>query len=37
LIREAGFKWVSVVKEVVYDVVKGPEYGFSSVTVWAVK
>ena len=37
LIREAGFKQVSVVKEVVYDAVKGPDYGFSSVTVWATK
>jgi SAM-dependent methyltransferase len=37
LIREAGFKQISVVKEVVYDVVRGPDYGFSSVTVWAVK
>jgi len=37
LIREAGFQKVSVVKEVVYDYLKGPDYGFASVTVWATK
>jgi SAM-dependent methyltransferase len=37
LIREAGFNRVSVVKETVYDYLRGPEYGFASVTVWAGK
>jgi SAM-dependent methyltransferase len=37
LIRGTGFKQVSVVKEVVYDAAKGPDYGFASVTVWAEK
>ncbi len=37
LIRETGFKHVSVVKEVTYDSIQGPDYGFASVTVWAVK
>ena len=37
LIRETGFKDVTVRKEVVYDAARGPDYGFASVTVWAVK
>jgi arsenite methyltransferase len=37
LIRETGFRQVSVVKEVVYDAARGPDYGFASVTVWAEK
>lgn len=37
LIREAGFREVSVKKEVVYDAARGPDYGFASITVWAEK
>jgi arsenite methyltransferase len=37
VIRAAGFGAVSVVKEVVYDYLRGPDYGFASVTVRAVK
>lgn len=37
LIRETGFGQVSVVKEVPYEAIKGPDYGFASITVWAVK
>jgi arsenite methyltransferase len=37
LIRNAGFREVTVVKEVAYDYQRGPGYGFSSVTVRAVK
>ncbi|MBI4164354.1 MAG: arsenite methyltransferase [Acidobacteria bacterium] len=37
LIRETGFKQVTVRKEVVYDAARGPDYGFASVTVWATK
>jgi SAM-dependent methyltransferase len=37
LIRETGFKEVTVRKEVVYDAARGPDYGFASITVWAVK
>jgi len=37
LIRESGFKQVSVRKEVIYDAARGPDFGFASVTVWAVK
>ena len=36
-IRQAGFSDVSVIKEVVYDHDRGPDYGFSSVTVRATK
>jgi len=37
LIREAGFRHVSVVKEVVYDYLRGRDFGFASVLVRAVK
>jgi len=37
LIREAGFQQVSVVREVAYEVVQGPDFGFASITVWATK
>lgn len=37
VIRNAGFRDVTVVKEVAYDFQRGPSYGFSSVTVRAVK
>ena len=37
VIRGAGFTEVSVIKEVVYDYLRGPDYGFASVTVRAVK
>jgi SAM-dependent methyltransferase len=37
LVRETGFDQVTVRKEVVYDAVRGPDYGFASITVWAVK
>ncbi len=37
LIRETGFNQVTVRKEVVYDTARGTDYGFASVTVWAVK
>lgn len=37
VIREAGFKEVSVLKEVAYDYLKGMDYGFASITVRAVK
>jgi SAM-dependent methyltransferase len=37
LIREAGFRQVSVVKEVVYDYLRGQDFGFASVLVRAVK
>jgi SAM-dependent methyltransferase len=37
LIREAGFKQVTVKKEAVYDAARGPDYGFASITVWAEK
>jgi arsenite methyltransferase len=36
-IRGAGFSEVKVIKEVVYDRDRGPDYGFSSVTVRATK
>ena len=36
-IRGAGFSDVRVIKEVVYDRDRGPDYGFSSVTVRATK
>ncbi len=37
LIREAGFRKVEVRKEVIYDAARGPDFGFSSITVWAEK
>jgi SAM-dependent methyltransferase len=37
IMRKAGFSQVSVLKEVVYDYLCGPDYGFASVTVRAVK
>jgi SAM-dependent methyltransferase len=37
VIRNAGFREVMVMKEVVYDYLRGPDYGFASVTVRAVK
>ncbi len=37
LIRGTGFAQVSVLKEVVYDYLRGPDYGFASITVRAVK
>jgi len=36
-IRKAGFTAVTVMKEVIYDYLRGPDYGFASVTVRAVK
>jgi arsenite methyltransferase len=37
VIRQAGFSSVSVLKEVIYDYLRGPDYGFASITVRAVK
>jgi SAM-dependent methyltransferase len=37
VIRKAGFREVVVIKEVVYDFQRGPNFGFASVTVRAVK
>jgi arsenite methyltransferase len=37
VIRSTGFREVSVLREVVYDYLRGPDYGFASVTVRAVK
>jgi arsenite methyltransferase len=37
VIRGAGFSSVSVLKEVAYDYLRGPGYGFASITVRAVK
>lgn len=37
VIRDAGFSEVLVVKEVIYDFLRGPDYGLASVTVRAVK
>jgi SAM-dependent methyltransferase len=37
VIRAAGFREVAVLKEVVYDYLRSPDYGFASVTVQAVK
>jgi arsenite methyltransferase len=37
VIRRAGFSSVSVLKEVAYEYLRGPDYGFASVTVRAVK
>jgi SAM-dependent methyltransferase len=36
-IRKTGFTAVTVMKEVIYDYLRGPDYGFASVTVRAVK
>lgn len=35
-LRAAAFRDISVVKEMVYDYQRGPDYGFASVTVRAV-
>lgn len=37
VIRAAGFSQVVVLKEVIYDLLRGPGYGLASVTVYAVK
>jgi arsenite methyltransferase len=37
VIRRAGFSSVSLLKEVAYDYLRGPDYGFASITVRAVK
>lgn len=37
VIRKAGFREVVVIKEVVYDFQRGPNFGFASVTVRAVQ
>jgi hypothetical protein len=37
VIRSTGFREVSMLREVVYDYLRGPDYGFASVTVRAVK
>jgi arsenite methyltransferase len=37
IIRKTGFRQVAVVKEVVYDILRGADCGFASVTVRAVK
>jgi SAM-dependent methyltransferase len=37
VMRSTGFREVSVIKEVVYDYLRGPDYGFASLTVRAVK
>lgn len=37
VIRAAGFQTVAVIKEVIYDNMRGPNYGLASVTVRAVK
>jgi ubiquinone/menaquinone biosynthesis C-methylase UbiE len=37
VIRRAGFRSVSILKEVAYDYLRGPDYGFASITVRAVK
>jgi arsenite methyltransferase len=37
VIRQAGFSSISVIKEVIYDYLRGPDFGFASVTVRAVK
>ncbi len=37
VMRAAGFSEVSVLKEVVYDYLRGPDYGFASVTIRALK
>jgi SAM-dependent methyltransferase len=36
-IRKVGFSEVAVLKEVIYDYLRGPDYGFASVTVRATK
>jgi SAM-dependent methyltransferase len=37
VMRSTGFREVSVLKEVVYDYLRGPNHGFASITVRAVK
>jgi arsenite methyltransferase len=37
VIRSTGFTEVSVIKEVVYDYLRGPDHGFASLTVRAVR
>ncbi len=37
VIRGAGFREVSLIKEVIYDFLRGPDYGLASITVRAVK
>jgi hypothetical protein len=37
LLDATGFRQVTVLKEVVYDYLRGPDYGLASVTVRAVK
>jgi SAM-dependent methyltransferase len=37
VIRGTGFREVAVIKEVIYDYLRGPAHGFASVTVQAVK
>jgi arsenite methyltransferase len=37
LLDSTGFRQVTVLKEVVYDYLRGPDYGFASITVRAVK
>ena len=37
LLDSTGFRQVTVLKEVVYDYQRGPDYGFASITVRAVK
>ncbi len=37
IIREAGFRDVTVIQDVAYDHLRGTDYGFASVTVCAVK
>lgn len=37
VIRKAGFRDVTVIQDVVYDYLRGADYGFASVTVRAVK
>ncbi|MBZ5544295.1 MAG: arsenite methyltransferase [Acidobacteriia bacterium] len=37
VIRQAGFSHISIIKEVVYDYLRGADFGFASVTVRAVK
>jgi len=37
VIRSAGFRSVTVLKRMVYDYLRGPNYGFASITVRAIK
>jgi hypothetical protein len=37
VIRSTGFREVSLLREAIYDYLRGPDYGFASVTVRAVK